>query len=278
MSADVPTDVEVRLGPVPDRLADVRESGVVYQVGPREFRLALDGVATYWVRDGHTIVIDQHAGAYEDEVRVFLLGSVFGALLHQRGVLPLHASAIQVDGRCVAVLGPSGLGKSTLAAAFSTAGYPVVADDVLAVHADGNGAPVCSPGYPELKLWADAARRLGIDTTELRPFQGLRRKFALPVAGVGDRKPLRLTRIYALSYSDDDSLSLEPLEGGRKLAALIENTYRFQYLHGMDRRPDHFRLCARLGESVTLRRVRRPRRRFLLKRLMRLIERDWTRE
>ena len=43
-------------------------------------------------------------GASSRNVRVFLLGSAFGALLHQRGLLPLHANAVEVDGRAVATL------------------------------------------------------------------------------------------------------------------------------------------------------------------------------
>ena len=47
----------------------------------------------------------------EGDVRAYLLGTAIGALLHQRGLLPLHASAVEVNGRAVAFIAPAGHGK-----------------------------------------------------------------------------------------------------------------------------------------------------------------------
>jgi hypothetical protein len=64
------------------------------------------------------------------------------AVLHQlsleaarsaTGLVPLHAAAVERDGRVVALAGPSGSGKSTLCAAAVHGGYRYVADEVLAV-------------------------------------------------------------------------------------------------------------------------------------------------
>ena len=40
------------------------------------------------------IIVERHDAASDRNVRLFLLGSAFGALFHQRGLLPLHANAI----------------------------------------------------------------------------------------------------------------------------------------------------------------------------------------
>ena len=56
-----------------------------------------------------------------------------GAILMQRKILPLHGSAIAIDGKAYAIVGDSGAGKSTLASAFLKRGYQLLSDDVITV-------------------------------------------------------------------------------------------------------------------------------------------------
>ena len=58
---------------------------------------------------------------------------MYGALLMQRKILPLHGSAVAIDGKAYAIVGDSGAGKSTLASAFLNKGYQLLSDDVIAV-------------------------------------------------------------------------------------------------------------------------------------------------
>ncbi len=74
-----------------------------------------------------------------DEVRAYLLGAVFGALCHQRGITPLHASAIDVADGCVAFVGASGAGKSTLVAALARRGHQIIADDECFLQLETGG-------------------------------------------------------------------------------------------------------------------------------------------
>jgi hypothetical protein len=54
-----------------------------------------------------------------------------------QGMEVLHASAVCVDGRALAFLGPSGAGKTTLATRLVARGARLVTDDVLAVSTEG---------------------------------------------------------------------------------------------------------------------------------------------
>jgi hypothetical protein len=84
-------------------------------------------------------------------VPVFLEGSVLAHAATAEGLLVLHASAVEVDGRALAIVGAPGAGKSTLAALLCAAGARLVADDALRVDATGNGV-VCFPGTRSLRL------------------------------------------------------------------------------------------------------------------------------
>ena len=109
----------------------VRKGRVARPDNPRPGIEVLDGallltipdVAHFSITGGNEIVVEPGSEVPERNVRLFLLGSAFGALLHQRGLLPLHANAIEVDGRAVAFMGKSGAGKSTLAAGSTIKGF-----------------------------------------------------------------------------------------------------------------------------------------------------------
>ena len=110
-------DVTIRYGAVPDSLVGAKERGTWYQATPEQLLLSIDGVGRYLITGGKEIVIERAPNAKDDVVRLFLLGSAVGALLYQKGLLPLHGSAIEANGGCVAILCDSGLGKSALAGA-----------------------------------------------------------------------------------------------------------------------------------------------------------------
>lgn len=98
----------------------------------------------------------------------FFVGRVlpFAALL--RGLEVLHAGAVALGGRVAAFVGPSGIGKTSLAVRLALRGAPFVTDDVLAVEVvDGEvmvhpGAAVTSLRAAEMRLMAAEDRaRLG---------------------------------------------------------------------------------------------------------------------
>jgi hypothetical protein len=77
---------------------------------------------------------------------ILLTGTIAAYVLSISGNLVLHASAVEVYGGALAFIGYSGQGKTTLAALFCAAGYPLVTDDVLPVVVDDLGGVSCVPG------------------------------------------------------------------------------------------------------------------------------------
>lgn len=158
-------DVTIRPGAVPHALADASTTGPTWQIAGKQFLLRIPGVARFLLNDGREIVFAQEPGGDPADVPVFLLGTVFGILLHQREQIVLHASAVRVNGRAILFCGQSGAGKSTLAAALAQRGYAVMTDDVCAITIAGANPPLVHPDGRQLKLWAQAIAQLDLATS-----------------------------------------------------------------------------------------------------------------
>lgn len=87
-----------------------------------------------------------------------LLNIVLGTALTLQGEEPLHSTALDLDGRAVALLGPSGAGKSSLAAFLVSQGAGLITDDMLRLKFAGDQARAHAGPY-RLKLLEDTARQ-----------------------------------------------------------------------------------------------------------------------
>jgi hypothetical protein len=164
-----PPDVEVTL--------TVGPSGA----DPFAQRLSYPGLATVAIADGSRVDIELADRVGPDAVDLLLAGPVLGVVLHQRGNLVQHASAVRHEGHALVFTGGSTWGKSTTAAALYRHGFALVADDVVPLTVSA-GAVTTMPGYPASKLWPDAAEALGLDVDAMPPIglEGEKRRLDTP--------------------------------------------------------------------------------------------------
>ncbi len=265
---EAPPYVVIDYGDTPQELSHPQSKSARYQAAPGEFLLNISWLGRYYVRNGRTITITPNPGASEDWILVFLMGSAMGALLHQRHYLVLHAGAIRVQDAAVIFMGPSGIGKSTLAAGFHQRGCPLLADDVCAVALIDH-IPHVIPGFLQLKLWGDALKKLGKDESGLKNVLWAedRNKFFLPVQQAHET-PAPLKTVFSLKTHDADSPSVTRLTGMSKIDAFIRNTYRLGFLHGLGGKREHFQLCAAVSAQTNVYQVERPAESFRLDELM----------
>jgi hypothetical protein len=267
-------DIHICTGVVPDALENPTGKGVLYQASANQFLLNMDGVARYLVQNGNEIIVQPAPESLAGDVRVFLLGSCIGALLHQRGVLVLHAGAVYTDRGAVLFTGPSGVGKSTLLGEFLRRGYRMMVDDVCAVVVDAAGTPLVLPGYPRTRLWTDAAHRLEQDITGLERTRPGMEKYERQVPAQFWDQPATLHHIYLLTSSNRDELKLEAEPRIRTFSIVLHNTYRRQFLDGLEMRAPHFGLVSAVAKASGVTRVVRPSYPFRLVELADLIEQD----
>ena len=100
---------------------------VGYRLFARHFGLALVSP------DGSSVLCAPPEGSLWRWQR-FLVGRILPLAAVARGIECFHASAVVVEGRAVAMIGPSGMGKTSLAASLVLAGSGFLTDDVLALE------------------------------------------------------------------------------------------------------------------------------------------------
>ncbi|MEA3060644.1 MAG: hypothetical protein QOJ94_425 [Sphingomonadales bacterium] len=214
--------------------------------------LTIPRVGRYFISGGSEIVVDPAPGASERNARLFLLGSAFGALLHQRGLLPLHANAIEIDGRAFAFCGHSGAGKSTVAAWFHDRGHRILADDVCVIGFDESGGALAYPGIPRLRLWREALEASGREAGAFsRSFDDLD-KYDVPTDRRALPGPLPLAAIYLLRRTAEGAAPAEVkrLAGVEAVETLVSNTYRGGYLKTIGRTGAHLAACLAVARAV----------------------------
>jgi hypothetical protein len=242
--------VTIRIGKTPEPPA----AGL----GPHQVNggllLVIDRVGSYFVQGGTTVLVEPQAGVPDANIRLFLLGSAMGALLHQRGLLPLHANAVMVGQRAFAFMGPSGAGKSTLAAGFHDRGFRIVADDVCVIGFAADGRPHVRPGISRLRLWREALDATGRDVAAYeRSFFGedAPDKYDVPLARpcVTD-EAIPLAAIYLLERSE--KLKIELLTGIAAVEAICANTYRGAFVPKTGNSRDHWSACVQVVRSTPI--------------------------
>src|SRR5436190_5578330 len=150
-AASASPDVRIRVGPVGIDQPDNPENKSLLRATPREICVRLESAAKVMVRDGNEIIVERLDGAGDDVLATWVQSAALSLILHQRGYLVMHASAVAIDDGAVCFVGECGWGKSTTAAALDARGNQLLCDDLVALQTS-SGIPTIIAGIPHLKL------------------------------------------------------------------------------------------------------------------------------
>lgn len=254
-------DVAIHLGRVPQALCqpaaerhiDTPQRKARWQACPGEFLMHVDSIGSIHIGHGRTVLAQPRA-ALEPFGR-FMYRVLSAVVLQQRGLTPLHASANATDDGALLFLGPSGVGKSTLAATLATRGMPLLCDDLTAVGTASNGRVAAWPAFPGVRLWGEAVARLGPHQSP--QLFGRAAKLYVPCAA--HPTPLAVRAVYLLATSDTgarggpaqagfDIVRLSRAEAWR---TLHDNILKLNYAAGLGCMRAHFgHLLALSGLAV----------------------------
>ena len=200
---------------------------VVHRRADGAFRLRYADGCEYRVAAGGTEVACAWPPHYTlADAATYLLGPVLGVVLRLRGIPALHAGAVAVGGRALAVLGPPRAGKSTTVAALAARGHAVLADDVLALRPEGLRVTAL-PAYPHLRLWPDVVPALYGPGAALPPLTPNWDKRCLRVDAGFQPTPVPLGALYLLAPREEtaDAPRVERVTGVDAVVALVANAY-----------------------------------------------------
>jgi hypothetical protein len=169
------------------------------------------------------------------DIPAVVQGAGFAMALHLRGAFILHASVVAVAGRAILVIGDSGAGKSSTAAALVRGGCPLVSDDMAVLDVVGEGMAV-RRGPLRMRVYEDSARAAGWTGTLPKLFRHpiFEDKRYIDVTNTLQSETAGVCAIFVLEPRDRSAarLSVEPLSPRAALGPLLRNIYRAPFLDG----------------------------------------------
>jgi len=258
------SDVSIRFGVIEDELPEAIKPVRWLQHAGNECLMTVQGVGRFLIRDGREVVIDRRVDRFRDrgqgapisDVRLYVLGSAFGALLHQRGELPLHVSAVDSGSGVWAFTGPSGAGKSTMAAWFHRSmGWPIISDDVSVIR-PADPHPILYPGPRKLKLWSDAIDHLGCRGADLRRDLSNTEKYQLFLDERDCPRASPLQALIVLERTEQEPV-MERLTGLEAFRVCRRSIYRPLFESCFRQRSEHIQEIVDLANRIEVYRFRR---------------------
>jgi hypothetical protein len=272
------TDLWFEVGPEPDWAANLlalparilsRRSEPPSSADP-SFILTQHGEAEGFqlsYSDGTRFVVDRSTariwGTYlppltAEDLATYFLGPVLGFVLRRRSVTCLHASAVEIRGHAVCFCGEAGYGKSTTAAALGLRGFPVLAEDIVALEERGDEFRVV-PGYPRVCLWPESVSLLLGRTDALPRLTPTWEKHYLELDGqralfAPANLPLGLLYLFAGRSGEQAVPRVEKLSPREAVLALVQNTY-MNWLIDREQRAKEFETLCRVVQQVPVRRL-----------------------
>lgn len=214
-------DLTILRGNVDPLNAGANMDGLInYHVNNDEIYLWWDDIGKVKIKSGNQIIVDLNNNKI-DFMIPFLLGPVMALLLHQKGFLVLHGSAVNIKDGVAAFVGQRGIGKSTIAVHLLKNGYPLITDDIIAIRFDNN-IPHIYPGYYHVRLSKDSYSQIKDYTHILSPIRTLVGKSLCDASNGFSSEPLKLKKIYLLEKGQ--TMRIFKLKSQDVLIKLINNS------------------------------------------------------
>ncbi|PKL66947.1 MAG: hypothetical protein CVV28_07775 [Methanobacteriales archaeon HGW-Methanobacteriales-1] len=222
--------------------------GEYFRVTKKTIYRFWDEIGKFKISNGNEIIVNSVPDINDLILRSFILGTVMATLLYQRGLFLLHASAVNINNQAIAFLGIKGYGKSTTAMTFYKEGYPIIADDYIAIDMK-NQTPLIKPGFPSLRL-SYKSRQYGNFSLQKVYYNDYEiDKIHVPTVNSFSLKEIPLKKLYVLQRGN--KISIDNFKPQEAIIKLVENTFGISRYKKSDH-PIHLQQCASLLKYVDI--------------------------
>jgi hypothetical protein len=251
------SDVKVELSSEKKMVKNPLYDDGFFRLNQHEFSMHVEGVGWFFASGGNYVSVVPYPQVSESSLEVYLNGSTYGAILHQRKIMPMHGSCFNYGGLGIMLCGESGAGKSSLTAAFSQKGSHFLTDDVSPMVFP-KGSPCILPLSDRIKLWDDSLNQLHLEKGDLAQIWEDYQKFYLPMdASFKEAYPLNL--IFIIDKHEKPAVKFKALDGIDCFTALRNEIYRWEYLQGMpESEAQYLKKLLTISAQVQVVQVTRP--------------------
>ncbi len=226
-------------------------------IGPSEFSMTVKNVGHFYACNGKKIEYSPDEKTDAASIELYMNGSVYGAILHQRQILPLHGSSFIFNRSGVMLCGDSGAGKSSLTTSFCLNGGEFLTDDVTPILFNEK-KPVIWPKSGKIKLWDDSLQQFEKEKNDLTKIRPEDEKYYFEIES-NQTEAYPLNTILILQVTDDDEVSFEEVQKVEAFSYLHKEIYRREYLFAMpETESAYLKKISSICEQVTITKVQRP--------------------
>jgi hypothetical protein len=168
---------------------------------------------------------------------IYVIGIGMSIAMACRGLIPLHASCLELGHKVIAIMAESGSGKSTLLWHFMNHGARFITDDVLPMRINDSKIDAISATSILPKLWIDEIKLFSVDQSRCRELLPGENKYWIAVDKrdrvVGYKSVDAFFILEPLTQSSKDcKLKLSQITGSSLLFYLLSNTHAIWALPG----------------------------------------------
>jgi len=194
--------------------------GIAISKHTRGYVVDVKGVGRFQISNRGHLVRHKRYSSENKILENFIVGNIQPLLLTLRGHTVLHANVVLIGTKAVALMGPSGFGKTSLSISLLMKGCKILSDDLCQL---GHYRRKCvvKPYLPYISV---ANENPFIDILGKTIYEGPIKRWIKLNRGFFQRSPAPITVLYSLRRGK--RLHIETLHGARAVQALVENSYK----------------------------------------------------